>query len=80
MKIKYKNIKTKHFLNKEKNLQNIFGFYKNLGFAASFHLILRVPIDIFDPSFANTGPRGVLCLHDLIHHVDVALCLNCGVA
>ena len=65
---------------KQKSNSNIYGFYKNLGFAVSFQRILEVPIDIIRPSFAKTGPRGVLCPHDLIHHVDVVSCWHCDVA
>ena len=79
-KIKYKNKTFFDFFNKDKSPQNIFGAYKNAGWSVGFQLILEVPFDIIGPSFAKTGPQGVLCLHDLIHHVDAALCLNCGVA
>ena len=79
-KIKYKNKTFFDFFNKDKSHQNIFGAYKNLESLVNYPLkVLVVPIHIIGPSIANTDPQGVLCLHDLIHHVDAALCLNCGV-
>ena len=65
--------------NKDKNPQNFFGACKNSE-SLEIPLNVGVPIGIIRPSFAKTGPQGVRCLHDLIHHVDVGSCWHCDVA